>query len=195
MIRVKSIFGKLNFIDFSDELLFHTYIDTFSTQNLSCPYCGCIDNFDSFASYQRDMITVVDGFRKQVTLTIPRLQCNSCGHTHALLPDVLIPYGSYSLHFILHILHQYLHRTTSVQVLCDTWEISISTLYGWIHLFEAQGSLWLGILERIIKLNQEGLLRVAHISDFPALFYLRYKFSFLQHHTIATLSRKTTDSS
>ncbi|MFI3173417.1 MAG: DUF6431 domain-containing protein [Eubacteriales bacterium] len=195
MIRVKSIFGKLNFIDFSDELLFHTYIDTFSTRSLPCPYCGCIDNFNSFASYQRDMITVVAGSRKQVTLTIPRLQCNSCGHTHAILPDVLIPYGSYSLYFILHILDRYLHRTISVQAFCDAWEISISTLYGWIHLFEAQGSLWLGVLERILKFNQEGLLRVTNISDFPALFYLRYKFSFLQHHTAATLSRKPTDSS
>ena len=96
-----------------------------------------------------------DGLRCDSSVSIPRVLCTSCGHTHALIPDVLIPFGSYSLCFILSALQRYLNRSSTVAALCDSLQISISTLYGWIHLFEQHASLWLGILHKVAKLNSD----------------------------------------
>jgi hypothetical protein len=101
------------------------------------------------------MISVYKGKRIQTTLTIPRYLCESCGRTHALLPDVLIPFGSYSLRFVLTILRAYKNRTGTVAELCMDWEIAISTLYGWIHLFIDHHNAWCRILDRILYLFKE----------------------------------------
>ncbi|MFQ7288271.1 MAG: DUF6431 domain-containing protein [Lacrimispora saccharolytica] len=39
-------------------------------------------------------------------ITVLRLVCVSCGHTHAVLPDMIIPYSGYGLFFILLVLCQ-----------------------------------------------------------------------------------------
>ena len=51
------------------------------------------------------MITVVANERREIELEVPRVCCESCRHAHSLLADALIPYGSYTLRFILHVLY------------------------------------------------------------------------------------------
>ena len=180
MIREKAIFIKLNQLHFSDQQIFDHAVSGFKPSECHCPVCGAVGRFQEIGSYERDMVSAHDGIRIDVRLTIRRFQCHSCGHTHALLPDVLIPYGSYSLRFILTVLLDHLKRTCTVADLCGYWNIAISTLYDWIHLFIDQYNSWCRVLDRILWVSRESVSSIARIPAFPSGFFLRFGFSFLQ---------------
>lgn len=107
-----------------------------------------------------NMITLGDGVRNETSIQVPRIRCRSCGHTHSVLPDILIPFGSYTLRFILTVLHGYLTRHCTVADFFDSFQISVSTLYSWIHLFEEHASLWLGILKKVNHLSSDALQQI-----------------------------------
>ena len=180
MIREKAIFIKLNQLHFSDQQIFDTAVSAFTPSKCTCPKCGAVGRFIELRSYERDLISIDSGRRIDATLTIPRYRCESCGRSHALLPDVLIPYGSYSLRFILFILQAYLKRSCTVAEFCEGWSIAISTLYDWIHLFIDQYNAWCRILDRILWVSQKATIAVSSSSAFPSSFFLRFGFSFLQ---------------
>lgn len=153
-----------------------------------CPFCNAKHRCSSHSYYERDMIVIENGSVICHSLTIPRVICSSCGHTHAILPDVLIPYGSYSLFFILRVLRLYFLHSFTIEKLCSRYEISISTLYAWVHLFQKQKSLWLGVLSdaEISPLSFIGLLM--DTSSFTAKFFQSFFFSFLQQYRFTSLS-------
>jgi len=185
MIPIKALIGKLNYISFSDEHLVSQSLDHVDLSRERCPVCGAVGRYSGMASYSRMMITVVCGTRMEIEVKIPRACCESCQHTHALLPDVLIPQGSYSLRFILFVLNAYLDRTEPVSSLCEHWAISISTLYGWIHLFLEQHNLWARSLERISRMTKAALAKICDISSFPASFHEQFGFPFLHRKVTA----------
>jgi len=197
MIRVKTIPGKIFSLKTSDRQLFSSAIQAFSPSRAVCPHCGAIGCCHSHDSYPRWLISIENGRRSDAIISIPRVLCTSCDRTHAILPDVLIPYGSYSLRFILVILNAYLARTVTVQEFCASWGIAVSTLYDWIHLFEKQASLWLGVLKQVKRLNTLSLNEICSQDSFPASFFGRFRFSFLQFCQFCrtTLSRQAPDSS
>jgi hypothetical protein len=92
-----------------------------------CAACGAFGRCAPYASYTRWVVSIQRGVREEYELCVERVICNSCGHTHALLSDVLIPYGSYSLRFILHVLRAYLIRMGTVAALCVSFSIAVST--------------------------------------------------------------------
>ena len=145
MIKDKSILLKIKY-ESSDRFLLNRSIKGFRPSRICCPICGAVGGHRKIRSYTRMMITVVDGERYEEGVLIPVWQCSSCGHAHAILPDVLIPFRSYTLRFILTVLKAYLERSGNVRDLCGHWQISTSTLYDWIHLFAGQFSAWRGIL-------------------------------------------------
>jgi len=151
----------------------------------ACPSCGAEGRCGFLCAYARCMITIEKGAAKVCPLTIARVICDSCGRTHALLADVLIPYGSYSLRFILHVLRAYLNRRCSVKALCQRYSIAVSTLYKWMRLFEECANLWLSVINRIAKVTIQSLDFFEGVDKLPSAFFKRYGFSFLQ-------SRETT---
>ena len=88
---------------------------------------------------------VLDGLVEH-TISVPRMLCHSCGHTHAVLSSCLIPYRSYSLRSILTLLRYYFLQQYTVQQLCEAYGIAVSTLYAWKQLFFHQKAVWLGVL-------------------------------------------------
>ena len=180
MITVKALLGKLNSLAISDERMIEASLAQINHSRIRCPRCGAIGRCRPIGSYKRMMITVVDGARHEVELEVPRVQCDSCRHTHALLADILVPYGSYALRFILHILNEYIHRGESVARLCERWAISIATLYGWIHLFRKHYNLWFRIMEQIDWVTQDALARICDIPEFPSAFFAQFRRSFLR---------------
>ena len=177
MIREKTILCNLN-IKISDEQL----INSFISKDRNCPICGTNQSCSNHGSYERCMITIAGQTRKEVMVSINRVICSSCGKTHALLPDLLIPFASYSLKFVLHVLRAYLCRTGTVAQLCESFAISISTLYKWIHLFKEHANLLLSSLDQIQWMNKKSLDFILNMVAIPWLFFNRYKFSFLQNH-------------
>jgi hypothetical protein len=114
------------------------------------------------------------------SVNVLRLRCDSCTHTHAILADILIPYGSYSLLFILLVLRDYFLRVKTVEALCLKYHISTSTLYAWIHLFHRQKALWLGVLEDLYVSSLAFLSLLDRSDTFTQRFFRRFGFSFLQ---------------
>ena len=183
MIRAFTIFSKMNFLKLSDLQLFLQAVQDFSTKSLPCPCCGAKHPTWRFhASYERYLISYEKGVRVCFLITITRWICSSCSHTHAILPEILIPHSSYSLFFILRLLREYYLETYSVATLCDKYQISISTLYGWKKLFLLHKKLWLGILEDSIASSAGFLSQIPsiHTSDFLRAFFLIQGYSFLQ---------------
>lgn len=187
MIRDKSILLKLK-SETSDETFFLLALRSFRPSSMRCPACGTVGGHRRRGAYNRCMISVVDGARCEKPVNIPLFRCPSCGRSHALIPDVLIPFASYSLRFILHILRSYLDRTCTVRALCSCWQISTSTLYGWIHLFSQHFSVWRGILYRIRQVESSALDDVENSIAFPSVFFSRFGFSFLQASQTAQCS-------
>ena len=194
MIRVKAIFGKIFSLKTSDRQLFSFAIQAFSPSDAVCPHCGAVGCCDFHSSYTRWLISIENGRRSDLIVSVPRVLCASCKRTHAILPDMLIPYGSYTLMFFLVILSGYLARTVTVQEFCASWGIAVSTLYDWIHLFEKQASLWLGILKEVKRLNTLSLNEICAQDSLPSSFHKRFGFSFLQPRR-ATLSGRAQNSS
>ena len=177
MIRKKAILFKLNQIKLSDKQL----LDSALTSYKVCPSCGAKGCCKPHGSYKRDMISINDSIRTDDIIDIFRVKCSSCKSTHALLPDILIPFGSYSLRFVLYVLRAYLYRDGTVNALCDHFCIAVATLYKWIHLFNEHANLLLNAAVQISRVTAPALDFIEGITELPSQFFCRYRFSFLQN--------------
>lgn len=147
MIRLFTIFCKLNQISFSDRQWLEMETAGFCACDAVCPVCGTKGCLAVFAHYDRYLVEMRENRPVVHTVRITRCRCSSCGHTHAAHSSCLVPYRSYSLRFILHVLrHYFLHHGT-VEQLCRCYGISPSTLYAWKALFQKQKRLWPGVLK------------------------------------------------
>jgi transposase len=63
------------------------------------------------------------------------------------LPDIITPYGSYTLRFKLEAVVAFLQRQGSVESLCADLGIGITTIYRWLHKLEEHKAQYLGSLK------------------------------------------------
>jgi transposase-like protein len=190
MIRWNTIFCKLDFNILSVIDLFNESMKEFSLEkllylNLPCPHCGAkspIWNYHD--SYSRYLIAFENNESVTYIIDIVRLICSSCEHTHAILPEVIIPHSSYSLIFIMFVLKDYFSKVL-VKNICEKYQISVSQLYRWIHLFKNHKKLWLGILEDTYQkaLDFISSLLNHNLSDRLKCFFTHTNQSFLQGKT------------
>lgn len=188
MIRAFTIFCKLNFMKLSAQEMFTEAMLDFSKEKLStlvfpCPFCGAKHpNWSEFASYERYLISFEKGLPITYRIMVSRIICSSCGHTHAVLPEIIIPYGSYSLIFILTVLRDYYLSHMTIQALCAKYMIATSTLYAWKRLFLIHKKLWLGILENVTTKPLTFLSSLPSLatSDDLTIFFQNHALSFLQ---------------
>lgn len=193
MIRVKALLCKMFYLKISDKDIFNSCISNTSTLNEPCSVCGASNLYSNYSSYQRTMITFSGGHRAEIPVVIPRVKCH-CGKTHALIPDNLIPYSSYSLRFILFLLWKFSIRSCTVTQFCNKWCIAISTIYKWLHMFIEHYNLWFGAIEEIVSLKADSVKRIEMIVSLPREFFNRFHFSFMQNHPFATASPPTANS-
>jgi len=154
---------------------------------LPCPNCGAKHPTWAYHdSYERCLISYENNTIVTETIDITRIICSSCNSTHAILPEVIIPFRSYSLLFVLSALKDYFTPGITVAALCDKYQISPSTLYEWKHLFNTHKKLWLGILEDIYQKSLDFLSSILNTnsSDRLEAFFSNNKISFLQGRTI-----------
>jgi len=188
MIRVFSVFCKLNFTKLSAKDLFLAAMQDFSAEKLSslnmpCPFCGAKHpDWSYHDSYERYLISFEMGTVVTYEIAISRIICSSCHHPHAILPEIIIPYSSYSLPFVLCVLRDYYLFHLTVQALCDKYQISPATLYAWKRLFLIHKKLWLGILQDIYQDALDFLSSIPAIKTSAdlSLFFRHHAHSFLQ---------------
>lgn len=146
MIRVFRAFDKSFLNCHSDFDRFNAFYNNLNIHSLTCPHCRAKFNCTFFSSYSRNLITFINGSNVCYDITVIRVKCNSCNHTHVVLPDHFIPFGSYSLPFVLTVLRAYFIGSKSISYICNHFHIAMSTLYDWIKLFKEHKLIWLGVL-------------------------------------------------
>lgn len=167
----------------------------FSPVSEACPVCGSKGSCTFHASYVRNIIDFAGGRTVYSQVTVTRLICRSCGHTHAILPDFIIPYSTYGLFFLLRVLAEYFARLSTVQKLCERFSITPSMLYRWRDLFLSHKDAWLGVLASSEKSPLPFLKELSSMagysSDFSCRFVLLTAHSFLQSHRNPAPCRQT----
>jgi len=129
-------------------------------EELSCGYpdCPCAGNYTGYGSYTRSLICYTNGKVEGHLIFVARVECISCGHTHALLPSVIIPYSPFSFHFVISLLYDFItHKYENVAALCSQYDISVSTLYRIRNRFLEDKKLMLGIMNDSITLAESFL--------------------------------------
>lgn len=184
MIREFTVFCKLNYIKLTALQLFEQFMDNFCIEDCVCPRCGAKHTCCYHDSYERYLISYQTGKPIYDQVEILRVNCGSCGHTHAILPEAIIPHRSYSILFILTVLRNYYTRSSSIRELCDKYQIAVSTFYSWKHLFHRHKKLWLGVLEDAFIQASDFLAFLTRysweLSQGLKHFFLSHDFSFLQ---------------
>lgn len=184
MLRKNSLFIKLIKTKKSSFSIFQSFMALFRPELETCPICRQ-RSMHIHCYYGRTIIDFRNGHPEKSTVTVMRLACQSCGHTHAALPDVIVPYSSHSLFFILRVLAEYFFHLHSVMRLCERFQISVKRLYEWIRLFESQKEQWLGVLESAAVPSRfflTKLMRQDKFSSFTSDYYRMAARSFLQTH-------------
>ena len=184
MIRVNAKLGKIISCKISDIDLFNASLSLVDLSEEICsnPKCQAKGCCRMHASYTRDIISFYHGKRQESHVVIPRVYCESCGKTRALIPEHLIPYGSYSIRFILAVIYVYSKKKYTVADLCERYSISASTLYTWLKLFKEHFNSWFSVMEQIRSksVTSNDINKIYSCENFPSSFYKRFNFSFLQ---------------
>jgi len=193
MIRLFTALCKAYFKELSDKQRVQEATDGFNYLGEPCPNCGAIGKLADHGDYGRALTSYEGGEIVDSTVRPERFLCSSCETSHALLPDIIIPYGRYSLLFVLAAMAEYFERAATVAKICERFGIAVSTIYDWKGRIALHKDLMLGAL---ISQKQRahsyilGLMRSDDLSGILRRFYRKYGFSFMQNRsTPATRSR------
>jgi len=195
MIRLFTVFCKLNFNILSAKDIFLESMKEYTIEKLPflklpCPFCGAKNpNWKYHDSYPRYLIGFENNVPVSNIIDIIRIICSSCKHTHAILPEIIIPYSSYSLTFVLSVLRDYFYKV-KIKDICEKYQISISLIYAWKLLFLKHKKLWLGILEDMYHNSLEFLSSIPTFTTSNDLlqFFTQNGYSFLQRLRKTALS-------
>ncbi len=189
MIRLFTAFCKLILNNLSqedaltEEDVFLSETRAFNPISASCPFCGAPGKLTEYSQYDRNLVYYEDGQISVKTVSPLRFKCASCNRTHALLPDIIIPYSPYSLRFKLSALIAYFERDTTVVAVCERFGIAVSTLYSWKYLLRSHRKLLQGALAALTTPALAFLtdfLSSANPDQVLKTFFLKYGFSFMQ---------------
>ena len=152
--------------------------------NVKCGECGVKDSLVRYCRYVRFVTFILNGIVVTERLELYRYKCSVCGRTHVVIPGTqVIPYGRYSLEFILHVLMEHIERKITVQEITEKYQISTSTIYEWKKKFEKHYELMEGklkALERGFNNSVEDIYNDTQISSRLLEFITQYEFGFLQ---------------
>ena len=185
MIRKNALLCKLIRIKTSSKFLFDSFMAKFKPELETCPICGSTGNCHIHAYYGRSIVDLKGGHPVKSDLCVLRVICDSCGHAHAILPDLIIPYSRYSLFFILRLLGEYFSGLYSVEHLCERFGLTTDQLYRWLALWKVHKQEWLGVLPDAEVSNTcflQQLVSTGSYSSFAMAFVQRFRISFLQSH-------------
>lgn len=182
----------------NDYQIYLSYTNNCNPDNIVCPFpsCGAKGKYNECGSYTRTLICYESGHVERYEVTVSRIECTSCGHSHALLAPVIIPYSPFSFHFVISLLYDFLtHKYNNVTALCLEYDISVSTLYRIYNRFIEDQKLMFGMLE-VATTQAHKLVAKFLNTDFCTIidsmlhdFYTRNRASFLQARCKIRLTR------
>lgn len=153
-------------------------VNNYSIIKYICPKCGAKHSLIKHCYYKRYCCFLDNNLKiceKQITIL--RVLCKGCSSTHAILPNNIIPYGTYDNLSIIHFLTEYFVYKQSVLSISQKYGIDYRTLYQFISKFmRFLYSLYiflrvaLGFTSDISDIS--GMLQV--INKFPNGFFYQY---------------------
>ena len=149
-----------------------------------CPFCNAVGKGRIHGSYDRNIVDFRDEKVSGDILTILRALC-TCGHSHGILTDPIVPYRQYSLSFILQVLKDWFTHDKSLEKIQEVYGVSYKLLKKWKDAYGRHKDLWLGIIrsrQMASKDFLEYLFSLDSFSGFSKSFYLKTLYSFLQTH-------------
>lgn len=132
-----------------------------------CPKCGITHLKPFCSSYSRNVIFKINNILINVKLVVPRVVCENCGSTHAVLPDFCVPLKQYSKDAIVEIASNALASSTeeianilnidSKQVrrfvnLVKSYVPNLSLL---IHILQLRINIMENFLEQLYSLSKQ----------------------------------------
>ena len=166
-----------------EEQCFLDATNGFSHYGEACPKCGATGKLSDHGDYTRGLVTIIKGIASSCRVRPSRFKCASCNATHALLPDMLVPYSPYTLRFKLLALLAYFERTADVASVCERVGIAVSTLYEWKKTLASHKELLFGV---VIAQNKEPAAFIRELlgsrdpSGILRGFFHRHGASFMQ---------------
>ena len=131
MIRFFKMLKKLASLQITEYDLYMSYVKNFNPYDFPCPKCSSkFPGWTRHDHYHRYIISFENGKSRAYDVATERYKCSSCDHTHAVIPEFLVPYRSYSLFFILYVMKEYFTKSLTVVKMCEKYSIAISTFYS-----------------------------------------------------------------
>lgn len=164
--------------------LYTIFLDSLNLFSLTCPHCRHRGNFVFNGTYLRYCISIGHGTITETAMALQRVKCKQCGHTHALLPNLMVPYHTYSYAFIIAVLASYYLEHKSIDEICHQYDISHPLLYTWKKRFQKHkvlSALVQQLQDKKSTIILEEIQRVT-IPVFLKSFFIEHQLPFL--HTI-----------
>lgn len=189
-LHICKTFHKIKHLD--DHTVYSLIQGSSPSMPFSCPSCHAPSPaFRHNGSYERHLVCYSGGSVCDRMVTVRSFLCSSCGHSHALLPSLIIPYSPYSPSFLISLLYARItRRFPSVASLCAHFDISESTYYRIRRRFILDSKAFLDALsslldacsltETLSPIKLSASLDPALFHNALSLFFLSTGHSFLQ---------------
>lgn len=102
-----------------------------------CPICDAKHSLHRHGTYDRNLILLCNNSLKEIALTIQRVKCSACNHTHAILPWDVVPFGLYSLTAVLDICVNIYKENKPILSLTRQFQISYQLLYRFLQIVQS----------------------------------------------------------
>lgn len=97
-----------------------------------CPCCHAKNKLIKYGKYERNISILVNDTVENYRLSVQRVICNSCNHTHALLPNFIVPYKIMALFSIAKIVQR--ASISSAYKLAEAINLSVQMIYTYIAI-------------------------------------------------------------
>ena len=120
---------KINPLFIENEEKINKFLDKYENNlnngYLQCPYCNSTDLI-KWGNYERNIIYLADNECRSRVISVKRIKCKSCNHTHALLPEGIVPYKQHTLKTIIESLT---NKTNVSENLIKKWKRQINKIF------------------------------------------------------------------
>lgn len=166
----KELYG--NTTDFLN--CYEKYMLWLDVLKLECNFCHKRGECVRHGYYERGYLLESGDLQSNTRIMILRVRCKGCGHTHAVLPDEVVPYYGFTIPFIYSILDQYYGQERKARAICEKNGISMALLYSWKKRFERQKDQFLGLLESGMRSARNALDWLKGLGDYVGDFARKF---------------------
>lgn len=97
-----------------------------------CPCCHAKNKLIKYGKYERNISILIDDYVENYRVSVRRVICNSCNHTHALLPNFIVPYKIMALFSIAQIVQR--ACISSAYKLAEAINLSVQMIYTYMAI-------------------------------------------------------------